>query len=165
MSMRASRLARLAYARIGSRTSLATSLRSSRSPIFDKIQIRQNGSPGIRLLASLAAQPADGHSVRPSLSQPGLNTTVATNDLQTHVEAVDGLLRSGVGGSDVWTERLQVVKDDLRVQRPPRIAGKIFNVADANVQLSETQSQEQKTSYPRYYRTQYQIQQQAGKHC
>jgi hypothetical protein len=41
-------------------------------------------------------------------------------------------LRSGIGGSDVWTERLQQVKDDLKVQRPRRIAGTILTVEDAD---------------------------------
>jgi hypothetical protein len=123
MSMRASRLARLASARIGSRISLPTSIGVSRSPILDKLQIRPNGSPGIRLLASLAAEPEKPRSAQSNVSQPNSNRIVASNDLLRHVEAVDGLLRSGIGGSDVWTERLQQVKDDLKVQRPRRIAG------------------------------------------
>jgi hypothetical protein len=132
MSMRASRLARLASARIGSRASLPTSIAVSRAPILDKVQIRPNGSPGIRLLASLAADPIKPSSAQSNASQPNTHGNVASNDLRLHVEAVDGLLRSGIGGSDVWTERLQQVKDDLKVQRPRRIAGTILTVEDAD---------------------------------
>lgn len=132
MSMRASRLARLASARIASRIPLSASIGVSRSPILDKVQIRPNGSPGIRLLASLAADPVNPRSAHPNGSQPNAHGTVASNGLRLHVEAVDELLRSGIGGSDVWTERLQQVKDDLKVQRPRRIAGTMLNVEDAD---------------------------------
>jgi hypothetical protein len=132
MSMRASRLARLASARIGSRISLPTSIGVFRSPILDKVKIRPNGSPGIRLLASLATDPVNPSSAQSNASQPSTHETAASNDLRLHVEAVDGLLRSGIGGSDVWTERLQQVKDDLKMQRPRRIAGTILTVEDAD---------------------------------
>jgi hypothetical protein len=132
MSMRASRLARLASARIGSRIHLTISLGLSRSPILDKVQIRPNGSPGIRLLASLAAEPVNPRSALSNGSKSSTHGNIASNDLLLHVEAVDGLLRSGIGGSDVWTERLQQVKDDLKVQRPRRIAGTILTVDDAD---------------------------------
>jgi hypothetical protein len=132
MSMRAPRLARLASARIGSRISLPTSIGVSRSSILDKVQIRPNGSPGIRLLASLAADPVKPSSAQLNGSKSITHGNIASNDLRLHVEAVDGLLRSGIGGSDVWTERLQQVKDDLKVQRPRRIAGTISSVEDAD---------------------------------
>ena len=132
MSMRASRLARLASARIASRFPLSTSIGVSRSPILDKVQIRPNGSPGIRLLASLAAEPVNPRSAHSIGSQLNTHGTIASNGLRSHVEAVDELLRSGIGGSDVWTERLQQVKDDLKVQRPRRIAGTILTAGDTD---------------------------------
>jgi hypothetical protein len=163
MSMRASRLARLAYARTASRTPLITSLGVPRSRILDKVQIRPNGSPGIRPLATLATEAVNIRSVQSNVPNSTPLGTAASNALRLQVEAVDGLLRSGIGGSDVWTGRLQGVKDDLKVQRPRRIAGTSLNVVFADQQSSETQSLGQETLYPRCYRTQYQIRQQAGK--
>ena len=129
--MRVARLSRLAYARLGSRTRLTSALGLSRSPILEKVQVRPNGSPGIRLLASLAAEPVVNRNVQSNVPQSTLNGNVTSDGLRLQLEAVDELLRSGIGGSDLWTERLQGVKDDLKVQRPRRIAGRSVPMADA----------------------------------
>jgi len=129
--MRVARLSRLAYARLGSRKGLTSALGLPRSPILDKVQVRPNGSPGIRLLASLAAEPVVTRSIQSNVPQSTLHGSVTLSDLRLQLEAVDGLLRSGIGGSDLWTERLQGVKDDLKVQRPRRIAGMLLPMADA----------------------------------
>ena len=43
--------------------------------------------------------------------------------LLLEVETVERLLRDGLGGSDVWIQRLQKVKEDLVIPRSRRIAG------------------------------------------
>jgi hypothetical protein len=79
----------------------------------------------IRQLASLAVVDGLSQATEHPSSRGGRTTVALENDLlASRLEAVDELLRSGIGGSDVWAERLHRVREDLRSNCPRRIAGR-----------------------------------------
>jgi len=126
-TMRASRFASLSFRRSNNRL-VSTEHGLSRPRIAGNVEFPTTASICIRRLASVAAQPIHTHVSDPSSPKLSSRVIISPESLRRQVEAVDALLRSGIGGSDVWTERLQGVKDDFDNKRPRRIAGESFRI-------------------------------------
>jgi hypothetical protein len=123
--MRSSRLARLTYARPSIRLAFTRPARILQSQSVGSLELRASTLNSIRQLASLATEPVHAQTSEALERQPAVPYNITPVTLQLQVEAIDELLRSGIGGSDVWTARLQGVKDDLRTKRSRRIASKL----------------------------------------
>lgn len=136
MSMRVSRLAGFSSAfsatRFGSSALAAVALSSTAS----SVKVWTTTSTGVRRLASVATQPGLDRSAHERHSIPTLPAPLTQESLRPQAEQVEELLRSGIGGSGVWVERLQGVKNDLDTSRARRrrIAGKS---ADLGTSLHE----------------------------
>jgi hypothetical protein len=121
--MRTSRLARTALVRnsLISIPSLTRTIYGSGLPVTSR-SVTATAFSSIRQLASAAAltHQVGTTSVLPTTVDP---ERAEHGALISRVESVDRLLRDGIGGSDVWIERLQKVKEDLVIPRSRRIAG------------------------------------------
>jgi hypothetical protein len=124
MAMRASRLARLTYVRPASRLISTEPSGPARLPVLDNVNNRPQASTGFRGLASLASSLASSQPIGSDRGLPATYDPATPTSVLLQVQAVDELLRSGIGGSDVWSARLRGAKEDFATKRPRRIAGK-----------------------------------------
>jgi hypothetical protein len=129
--MRTTRLARTALVRnsLISIPSLTRTIYGSGLPVTSR-SVTATAFSSIRQPASAAAlmHQVETTSVLPTTVDP---ERAEHGALISRVENVDRLLRDGIGGSDVWIERLQKVKEDLVIPRSRRIAGMFTTLKQA----------------------------------
>lgn len=99
----------------------------TRAILGGRLPVRCGSSPttastSIRQLASAAIR-TDHDGTGPALTSIARAGVHGQEALLVEVETVERLLRDGLGGSDVWIQRLQKVKEDLVIPRSRRIAG------------------------------------------